>query len=183
MNWVFFVGSLFFTSAAYLQLLEATNGDVAEALGPRSAGWRWLGWKPHNLGWLASAIQLVGTLAFNLNTADAMITGLGAVEQDLLVWSPNMFGCVCFLVSSGLAWVELSQGAWSFAPRSISWWIVVANLIGSVAFQLSAFDSFVRPGAPDPHELWLAGFYTFVGGVGFLAGSYLLLPELFDGDA
>ena len=65
------------------------------------------------------------------------------------------------------------------ASRGGSSW---PNLAGSVAFQLSALDSFVRPGAPDPHEPWLAGFYTTVGGIGFLAGSYLLIPELFDGE-
>lgn len=181
-NWIFFVGSLFFTGAAYLQLLEAANGDVAEALGPAGRRWRWLGWRPRNLGWLASAIQLVGTLFFNVNTADAMLAGLDWEQQDLLIWTPNMLGCFCFLAASGLAWVEFSHGAWSFAPRSVSWWIVLINLLGSVAFQVSALDSFVRPGAPDPHELWLAGLYTFLGAVCFLVGAYLLIPEMFDGE-
>jgi hypothetical protein len=52
-----------------------------------------------------------------------------------------------------------------------------------VAFQVSALYSFVKPGAPSEHELWLAGFYTFIGGLCFLVGSYLLIPELFDGKA
>jgi hypothetical protein len=181
-NAVFFVGSIFFTAAAYLQLLEAANGDVAHALRPSGPDWRWFGWRPHNLGWLASAVQFVGTVAFNFNTADAMIAGLSWEEEDLLIWTPNMVGCVCFLTASGLAWVELSHGAWSFAPRSVSWWTAVANLAGSVVFQLSALHSFVRPGPPDPHELWLAAFYTFVGAVCFLVGAYLLVPELFDGE-
>jgi len=34
LNWVVFLGSLFFTAAAYLQLLDATNGDVVDALKP-----------------------------------------------------------------------------------------------------------------------------------------------------
>jgi hypothetical protein len=87
------------------------------------------------------------------------------------------------MISSGLAWVELSHGAWSFAPRSASWWSVAMNAIGSAAFALSALYSFVRPGLPDVQELWLAGFYTFVGALCFLLGSYLLIPELFDGEA
>jgi hypothetical protein len=182
-NGIFFVGSLFFTGAAYLQLLEAANSDVTEALHPRDAGWRWLGWSPHNPGWLASAVQLVGTFTFNVDTGNAMISGLSWAQEDLLVWTPNAIGSACFLVSSGLAWVELSHGAWSFAPRSASWWSVTLNAIGSAAFALSALHSFVRPGLPDAHELWLAGFYTFVGALGFLVGSYLLIPELFDGEA
>lgn len=182
-NGVFFVGSIFFTTAAYLQLLEAANGDVAEAWDPRRAGSRWLGWKPHNLGWLASAFQLSGAIAFNFSTGDAMLAGLGWEEEDLLVWTPNMLGCLCFLVSSTLAWMELSHGLWSFAPRSASWWAVVLNEVGSVAFLLSALYTIVLPGLPDAHALWLGGFYTFVGGLFFLMGSYLLIPELFDGEA
>jgi hypothetical protein len=181
LNGVFFVGSLFFTAAAWLQWLEALNGDVAEALGDRSPrAWRWFGWRPRNLGYLASAVQLAGTLFFNLNTADAAIAGLSWEAEDLLVWTPNMLGCVCFLVASYLAYAEVCHGAGSFAPRSVSWWVTVVNLAGSVAFQLSAFFSFAGPGPSDPAALFWAGFTTATGAACFLLGSYLMIPELFD---
>jgi hypothetical protein len=183
LNGIFFVGSLFFTSAAWLQLMEAANGDVAEAGHPGPRRWRWIGWQPRNLGWLASVVQLVGTVLFNFNTADAAITGLDWVDEDLLVWTPDMIGCVCFLVASVLAWMEFSHGTASFAPRSVSWWIVVINLAGSVAFQVSALYSFVGPGAADAHALFLASLGTFAGALCFLLGALLLLPEMFDGEA
>lgn len=69
-----------FTSAAYLQWLEALNNDVADIIIPtdcRPRRWRFLGWRPHNLGYLAATVQLVGTVLFNIDTADALITGLG----------------------------------------------------------------------------------------------------------
>jgi hypothetical protein len=181
-NRIFCVGSLFFTIAAYLQLLEAANNDVTETLGSPRARWHWWGWKPRNLGWLGSAFQLAGAVAFNINTADAMIAGLSWEQEDLLVWTPNAIGSACFLICSALAWVELSHGAWSFAPRSVSWWSVAVNAIGSAAFAVSAAYSLVRPGLPDAQELWLAGFFTFVGALCFLVASYLLIPELFDGN-
>ena len=77
LNRIFVVGAAFFTSAAWLQWLEALNGDVAHALRdgvPRR--WRWFGWRPRNLGYLASAVQLVGTVMFNFNTIDATFAGL-----------------------------------------------------------------------------------------------------------
>ena len=181
LNWIFVVGAVFFTSAAWLQWLEALNGDVAEALEDGQARrWRWLGWRPRNLGYLASAVQLVGTIMFNFNTADALLTGLSWEEEDLLVWTPNMVGCACFLVASYLAYAEVSHGAACFAPRSVSWWIAVVNLLGSVAFQLSALYSFAGPAPTAPSALFWAGFYTALGGVCFLVGSYLMIPELFD---
>jgi hypothetical protein len=181
-GWVFFVGSIFFTSAAWLQWLEALNGDVATALkdGPRR--WRWFGWCPRNLGYLACAVQLAGTIFFNFNTADALIPGLSWREQDALIWTPNMLGSICFLVASYLAYAEVSHGAASLAPRSIAWWITVVNLAGSVAFQLSALDSFVGPRASSPELLFWSTFWTAAGALGFLVGAYLLIPELFDTD-
>ena len=181
LNTVFVVGAIFFTSAAWLQWLEALNGDVAESLGNDARrSWRWLGWRPRNLGYLASAVQLVGTLMFNFNTVDATLTGLSWEAEDLLVWTPNMLGCVCFLVASYLAYAEVSRGAASFAPRSVSWWIAVVNLLGSVAFQLSAFYSVAGSEPASAAALFWAGFYTAAGGLCFLLGSYLMIPELFD---
>lgn len=182
-NTVFFVGSLFFTGAAWLQLLEAINGDVADILGV-SAGthrrsWRWFAWKPHNAGYDASLIQFIGTLLFNLNTADAMISGLGWVEEELLIWTPDIIGSVCFLLASYLALIEVSHHFWSIQPRQANWWIAVLNMLGSVAFMLAAVFSIFLPSSGDMEWAWGANFFTLLGAVGFLAASYLMIPELF----
>jgi len=181
-NRVFFVGSLFFTAAAWLQLLEAINGDVADigtATGTRHRSWRWFAWKPYNAGYSASLIQLVGTLLFNFNTADAMISKLTLVEAELLVWTPDVIGSVCFLVASYLALIEVSHRFWSFQPRQLSWWIVMLNLLGSAAFMLAAVFSFFLPSTGSAEWLWGANFFTLVGAVWFLVASYLMIPELF----
>jgi len=176
LNHVFFAGSLFFTSAAYLQWLEAVNGDVEQA----GAGWRWFAWRPRNLGYLAGAIQLAGTVLFNFNTADAMIASLDWVEADIWVWTPNILGCICFLTASYLAYAEVSNAWASIQPRHLSWWIVIINLLGSVAFLLSAFYAFAGPGPENPDAARMASICTFSGALCFLVGSFLLLPEMFD---
>lgn len=178
---IFAVGAVFFTTAAYLQWLEAINGDVADALGPSAAhAWRWFGWRPHNLGYLASGVQLVGTVMFNFNTLDALIPGLGWQQLDRLVWTPNMIGCACFLVASVFAYLEVGQGKLRPAPRSISWWIAVINLLGSLAFQVSALYSLALPSATTGLNPQLASAYTAIGGLCFFLGAYLMVPELFD---
>jgi hypothetical protein len=179
LGWIFFVGSLFFTGAAYLQLVEAANADVT-AVGANPRHRSWFGWRPRNLGWLASAVQLAGTVMFNFNTADAMLSGLSWRGEDLVVWTPDIVGCTMFLIASVLAWVEFSHGMWSFAPRSVSWWIVALNGLGSVAFFASSVNAYVGPGGPHPEELWLDGFFTFLGAALFLVASLLLFPELAD---
>ena len=182
-NAVFFVGSLFFTSAAWCQWLEVINRDVAFAFHPQpDRTWRWFAWRPRNLGYLASTVQLVGTLWFNVNTADAAIAHLSGLERDLVVWTPNMLGCLCFLVASGFAFAEVSQGTVLIAPRSVSWWIAVINLVGSVAFQASALYSFAGPTPASVSSLVAANLYTALGALCFLVGAYLMIPELFDGE-
>ncbi|HIF94088.1 MAG TPA: hypothetical protein EYQ60_13370 [Myxococcales bacterium] len=96
------------------------NGDVATALADGPNPWKWFGWRPRNLGYLACLVQLAGTtILFNFNTADAMSPGLSWQEQDLLIWTPNMMGSVCFLVASDIAYAEVSHGAGSFAPDAL----------------------------------------------------------------
>lgn len=180
-GWIFFVGSLFFTSAGYLQWLEVINGDVTSTGTIGSAPRRWLfyGWRPRNIGYLAVAVQLIGMLFFNLNTADALITGLDSVDEDILVWTPNMIGSVCFLVASHAAVMEVSHRYWTWQFHNLSWWITLVNMLGSIFFMASAFGSFVEPG----HALaapWIANFGTFAGAICFFVGGYLLIPEQFE---
>jgi len=181
LGWIFFVGSLFFTSAGYLQWFEVINGDVTSTKnkGPTHRRWLFYGWRPRNLGYLAVATQLTGMLFFNISTADAFISGLDRVDEDILVWTPNMIGSVLFLVASHAAIMEISHRWWSWQFHNISWWITAFNMLGSLFFMTSAFGSFVEPG----HVLaspWLADFGTFAGAVCFFLGGYLLIPEQFE---
>ena len=181
-NTVFFVGSLFFTSAAWLQLLEAINGDVTDigtSAGTPGRSWRWFAWKPHNAGYSASLVQFTGTVLFNFNTADAMIAGPGWVGGDLLIWTPDVIGSVCFLIASYLTLIEVSHRFWSVQPRLVGWWIAVLNLLGSVAFMLAAVHAVFLPSSGEMQWAWGANFYTLLGAAGFFSASYLMIPELF----
>jgi len=140
---VYFIGSLFFTSAAAMQFAQG---------GP---------------GRRASLIQLAGTIFFNLST----LHSLQDVERvDLRVWTPDVFGSICFLVSSGLAYALVAR-LWSR-----DWWIAALNLLGSVAFGVSAIASLVEPSTQEPVSAGISNVGTAIGGFCFLAGAVLLLP-------
>jgi hypothetical protein len=155
----FFVGSLFFTTAATLQAL-AWRADPARR---RIDGW-------------AALVQLAGTLFFNLSTFDAMNDQLTATQTDRLVWTPDARGSLCFLVSSGLAWVATNHRAWRWLPRSRDWLIAALNLGGSVAFGASAVASYVVPDTDQVRNVALMNLGTFLGAVGFFVAALLLLP-------
>ena len=172
----FFIGSVFFTTASFLQYYEvATTPTMLEGTarrGPRSL----FTVQHHRIDWWAAGIQLVGTLWFNRTTLSAYLVSLGASPAHHPVWRPDALGSVCFLVSSWLAWAEACHGPFAWRPASISWWITAVNLVGSVAFGVSAIASYVKPNG-QLVSLALTNLGTFVGAVCFFVGALLLLPE------
>ena len=175
-NITFFVGSVFFTSAGFLQYLEVANVSRTTT-GPVRQRIRVFTWEPRRIDWLASTVQLVGTLFFNVSTFHAMQGGLDATSTNKLVWRPDVFGSVCFLVASALAWLEVGHRWRSWRPRVVSWWIALLNLAGSVAFGISALAAKVVSSSGELRNVELVNLGTFLGAVGFLVGAFLLLPE------
>jgi hypothetical protein len=174
---VFFVGSLFFTSAAALQYLEAVNADRGPARHGARRRLRVLAFEPHRIDWWATVVQLAGTLFFNVSTYEALSTNLSTGQEDRLIWAPDVFGCACFLIASALAFGEVSGAPARGARRSLDWWIGVANLGGSVAFAVAGVASFFIPDTGDILDLAAANVTTVIGALGFLAGSLLMLVE------
>jgi predicted membrane protein len=126
---------------------------------------------------LASAIQLAGTVFFNVSTFAGMKHGLDTRQSTLRVWTPNVFGSFCFLVSSELAYAEVCHRWVCLRARSLSWRIVTLNLVGSIAFGVSAVTSLIEPSTPEPVSAAIANAGTAIGALCFLAGGIMLLPE------
>jgi hypothetical protein len=173
---VFFVGSLFFTAAAGLQCLETFNADRA----PGETGhtrFRIFAFEPGRIDWWSSVVQFVGTLFFNVMTFRALDTALDDPSYDRLVWAPDVFGSACFLVSGYLAYVEVC-GGWACRRRDdIEWKIAAVNLAGCIAFGISAVAAYVVPSTGSTLDLAAANGFTALGGLCFLVGAVLLLPE------
>ncbi len=158
----FFVGSIFFTSAAFLQLLST-----------RLVG-------GGRMDWWAGGIQFLGTLFFNISTYSAMQDAVDTRAVDRLVWVPDVYGSICFLVASYLAYVSAS-GSYGWRRRvTKEWRIGAANMLGSIAFGISAIASFVVPSTGDVLALGAANFMTSIGAMCFLVGAIVLLPKASD---
>lgn len=151
----FFVGSVFFTSAAFLQLVQSRDP----------------------VDWWASAIQFAGTIWFNINTYDAMQTGLSTQQQNLRIWTPDFIGSICFLLSSYLAVWAVCNGPWCFARNDSDWWTSVVNLGGSVFFMLAALAAFVLPSTGDLLDASLANSGTFLGALCFFWAARLQITQ------
>jgi hypothetical protein len=171
----FFVGSIFFTSAAVLQYVEAVNPEPAPGAGPRP--FRLVSWEPRRIDWLATSVQLAGTLFFNVSTFRAMTATFDAVPANLLSWRPDALGSVCFLVASWLAYAEAGHRWLSWRPRDLGWVIAALNLLGSLFFGLSAIGAYVVSDTGEVLDAAVANAGTFLGAVAFFAGALLLVPE------
>jgi hypothetical protein len=170
----YFIGSLFFTSASFLSYREAVDA-APQALNP--AHRRFFVYQPGRIDWWATAVQLVGTVYFNVSTGVAMVTDLSTQAAHQHEWRPDAIGSVCFLVSSALAWYEVCHGWLAWRPRSYSWWITLLNLVGSIAFGISAVAGYINPVTGQVHNAGRADVQTLIGAVCFLIGALLLLPE------
>jgi hypothetical protein len=167
----YFVGSIFFTSAAALVTVGLARSGALASLD----------------GW-AAMIQLAGTLWFNLNTFHAMTEGLSAHQENLRVWTPDMLGSVCFLVSSELSVMAVcgtvggegsrrrARRAWCWCRGDRDWTVAVLNLVGSVFFMVSAIAAFTRPATDVLLDASLANSGTLLGALCFFWGARLLLP-------
>lgn len=163
----FFVGSLFFTSAGYIQYYLSIN-----SLGEPRRLIVFAGLTPDGV---ASGIQLLGTIFFNISTFAALLANLSVPQENRLIWAPDLFGSIAFLISSAIAFRLASRQTVSEEGRGKLWWEGAANLTGSIAFGLSALGAVVLPTTGEPLNLALVNIGTFVGAVCFLIGAILVL--------
>jgi hypothetical protein len=139
----FFVGSLFFTAAGGIQTWLA----FPDRRGAGRADW-----------WVAT-VQSAGTLFFNVTTFMALHTALSNPHYDRLVWRPDAFGSICFLVSGTIGFVAAER----------RWWQPAINLLGCVLFGISAIAGYVVPATGSALDLAAANWNTAAGAACFAA--------------
>lgn len=124
--------------------------------------------------WLSAPVQLLGTLLFNVSTGAALHYQSGIAERDH-VWVPNAEGSVAFLISACFAMIPLCRNRQYWRPRSAGWVSTWLNLLGSIAFGVSAVGAIVLKNG-DLLNPELATVATFVGALFFLATNVVMLP-------
>jgi hypothetical protein len=154
-NVLCFVGSWFFTSAAWMQL---SLTDRAQ-----------------RFDWWSAAVQFAGTVLFNVSTGAAVWAHAVRAERRY-VWVPDVTGSLFFLISGALAMMAVTAVAGLLEFRSRDWIAGAVNLIGCVAFGVSAVAAFVRSTGVTADEM-LANLGTFVGAICFLVAALIELPR------
>jgi hypothetical protein len=151
----FFVGSVLFTVGGGLQTRLAASSR-REPGGGRAAWW-------------AAVIQSLGTLFFNVTTLRALQLTTASPEYDKLVWRPDAFGSVCFLVSGVIAYRACDRRGWLPVRGPVGWWQPGVNLLGCVFFGIAAVAGYVVPASGSILDLAAANWTTSAGAACFLA--------------
>ena len=151
----FFVGSLLFTVGGALQVWLA----AAER---RHAG-------TGRAAWRTATIQFAGTIFFNVTTFRALQTTLSNPDYDRLVWRPDAFGSVCFLISGLIAYAASPRHGVLPARGAAGWWQPGINLLGCIFFGIAAIAGYVVPPTGSVLDLAAANWTTAAGAACFLA--------------
>jgi hypothetical protein len=161
---VFLAGGVFFTTGGYTSVLLVVNGGGGK--------WRWWSTEPR-LEWGSAVALFVGTLYFGASLLAALIGDLTTAQDHRLVWSPEVVGCVLFLVSGHLALLGLRRRRRGGQVSRLDWWIAIVNQIGSVLFMVAAIAAFVRPSSGDELAVGIANWSTFAGAACFATAGVL----------
>jgi hypothetical protein len=149
----FFGGSLLFTAGGLLQVRLSSPG--AE---------RW-----------AALVQSAGTLFFNVTTYQALHTSLSNADYNRLVWRPDVFGSICFLVSGVIAYRASPRHGLLPSRSEGGWWEPGVNLLGCVLFGIAAIAGYVVPATGSILALAAANWTTALGAACFLACAAMTL--------
>ena len=151
----FFIGSILFTAGGALQTFIAFPERHSPHDGPAA--------------WWAATIQSAGTLFFNVTTYQALHTSLSDARYDRLVWRPDAFGSICFLVSGAIAYRASARRGWLPARGRAGWWEPSINLLGCIFFGISAVAGYLVPSTGSLINLAAANWNTALGAACFLA--------------
>ena len=158
----FVVGSVFFTAAGGGRL--GLCGRRPRRAGAPPAGRGACG---------PAAVQLVGTLCFNVSTTAALVAAVKAPTALWVGWRPDAYGSVAFLVSSALAVLATRDRGHLWDTDARTWHGTWLNMIGSVAFAASAVGAYVDPSTGTYLSAWWDDAGTLLGAVCFLAAALL----------
>jgi hypothetical protein len=151
----FFVGSILFTAGGALQTIIAYPERHSGPSGPPA--------------WWAATVQSAGTLFFNVTTYQALHTSLSNADYDRVVWRPDAFGSVCFLISGVIAYRVSARHGWLPARGHPGWWEPAVNLLGCLFFGIAAIAGYLVPSTGDVLSLAAANWNTALGAACFLA--------------
>jgi hypothetical protein len=163
----FFVGSIFFTGAAFVQLALSGRRPPRRSSSPADFA-----------DWWSAAVQFAGTLLFNLSTGAVLVAATRETSTPATGWTPDAWGSAAFLLSSAAALVAAQRRHELWDPDARTAHGTWLNMAGSVFFGFSAVGAYVLPSTGDIFNLRWVNLGTFLGAVCFFLAAVLARRSL-----
>jgi hypothetical protein len=179
------IGAALYTISVYGQIVESLNADdrvASDGSCTPPESWRWFAFEPNRLGFVWPLVFLIGALVFNYETIAALLSNLELIPSEVGLWWTSLIGGLLFLIAALLQMLEVGNGRIRENVRDVSWQVALWFVIGSIGFTVGALPGMVHAGEVplakvEPGALIVKlGF--LIGGIAFLVGSWLMLPEL-----
>lgn len=167
-NMLCFIGAWFFTAAGLMQTVLSGSPTAKVSYGSGTM---------FRAVWLAAAIQSIGTILFNVSTS-AALTAQSVHAEERLVWNPDAGGSVAFLISAAFVYVAYyRERSTLWEPSQSGWWGAHINMVGCIAFGISAVGAFVLSDGSTENAM-VGNWGTFIGALCFFFASAIALPQL-----
>ena len=169
-NVVYLVGSSLYLVGALIQFIQGRRMKINHR--DDASAMRHLA----NKNSRAAGIQAIGALLFQTSMTGALIRSLSIAEQERIIWVPDLFGALCFLVASSMFFtlrypIQHRQGNGRSARE-----LAMMNIVGSAFFVVSALGAYIVPLTDQSIYPQIANLGTFAGAVLFLLSSIPGLP-------
>ena len=121
-------------------------------------------------------VQGIGAILFQTNLTAAFARDLSIVQQEVLLWVPDLLGSVLFLVSSSI-FFRLARPIQGREEEGRDRSLALLNMAGSAFFILSALGAYVSPLTGAEAYPFVANLGTLIGAAFFLVSSIPGLPH------
>ena len=95
-NVVYLVGSSLYLVGAFIQFIQGRRMKINHR--DDASAMRHLA----NKNSRAAGIQAIGALLFQTSMTGAFIRSLSIAQQEKIIWVPDLFGALCFLIASSM---------------------------------------------------------------------------------
>ena len=169
-NVVYFVGSSLYLVGALIQFIRGRRMKINHR--DDASAMRHLA----NKNSRAAGIQAIGALLFQTSMTGAFIRSLSIAEQERIIWVPDLFGALCFLVASSMFFTLRYPIQHRQDNRRSARELALMNIVGSAFFVISAFGAYIVPLTDQPIYPRIANLGTLAGALLFLLSSIPGLP-------
>ena len=169
-NVVYLVGSSLYLVGAFIQFIQGRRMKINHR--DDASAMRHLA----NKNSRAAGIQATGALLFQTSMTGAFIRSLSIAQQEKIIWVPDLFGALCFLIASSMFFtlrypIQHRQDNGRSARE-----LAMMNIVGSAFFVISALGAYIVPLTDQAIYPRIANLGTFAGAVLFLLSSIPGLP-------